>query len=230
MSVTSGVTSASSRQQAIGQVRHADSDELSRAFMRGLGSPTLAPVEVTPELMQLVGELVREATQGTIDLLIARAMTKREVRADMTMIVAKGNNPLKFSPNVSVALAHLLAPARAGFLAPVAAMRDAYADLRTHQFGFMAGLRGALAGVLKRFDPEVLEKRLVSTSLLDNVVPMSRRAKLWDLYERLYREIAAEAEDDFHTLFGREFLRAYEEQVARLADSNADSPSEPPPS
>ena len=33
---------------------------------------------------------------------------------------------------------------------------------------------------------------------------------------KTYGEISREAEDDFHALFGRESLRAYEEQVERL--------------
>lgn len=193
------------------------SDALTRAFLAGLGAPNLPlPEGITPEMMERVGRLLREATQGTLDLLLARATTKREVRADVTMIVSTDNNPLKFSPDVIAALTHLLVPQGPGFLTPVAAMRDAYDDLRSHQFGFMAGLRAALAGVLKRFDPAVLEQRMAQKSMLDSVLPMNRRAKLWDLYIALYRDIAVEAEDDFHTLFGREFLRAYQEQVERL--------------
>lgn len=191
-------------------------DDLTRAFLAGLGMDKPPLAALSPESMEQLGQLLREATQGTLDLLVARAMTKREVRAAGTMIVGSDNNPLKFSPNAEAALAHLLGPPVRGFMPPVAAMRDAYDDLRAHQFGFMAGLRAALAGVLKRFDPAVLEQRLTHKSMLDSLLPMNRRAKLWDLYEQLYREVAREAEDDFHTLFGREFLRAYEEQVARL--------------
>lgn len=197
-------------------------DALTRAFLAGLGTPNLPlPDGITPEMMERVGRLLREATQGTLDLLLARATTKREVRADVTMIVSTDNNPLKFSPDVAAALTHLLVPQGPGFLTPVAAMRDAYDDLRSHQFGFMAGLRAALAGVLKRFDPTVLEQRMAQKSMLDSVLPMNRRAKLWDLYIALYRDIAVEAEDDFHTLFGREFLRAYQEQVERLAQGKS---------
>ena len=206
-------------------------DELARAFADGLGLDRPPLASLTPEAMVQIGRLLREATQGTLDLLMARALTKREVRAEGTMIVGKDNNPLKFSPSVEAALAHLLAPQGRGFLPPIEAMRDAYDDLRSHQFGFMAGLRAALAGVLKRFDPSVLEQRIAHKTVFDSVLPINRRAKLWDLYEHLYREIAREAEDDFHTLFGREFLRAYEEQVARLEDSrgSADPPVPPAP-
>ena len=37
----------------------------------------------------------------------------------------------------------------------------------------------------------------------------------------MYGEISQEAEDDFHALFGREFLRAYEEQIDRLSNDRA---------
>ncbi|HMZ84795.1 MAG TPA: type VI secretion system-associated FHA domain protein TagH, partial [Rhodocyclaceae bacterium] len=205
--------------QAPAPVGDASAEALRRAFLAGLGTPTLPLDALTPEMMERVGRLLREATQGTLDLLLARATTKREVRADVTMIVSSDNNPLKFSPDVAAALLHLLVPQGPGFLSPVAAMQDAYDDLRSHQFGFMAGLRAALAGVLKRFDPAMLEQRMAQKSMLDNVLPMNRRAKLWDLYIQLYRDIANEAEDDFHTLFGREFLRAYQEQVDRLEKS-----------
>lgn len=189
-------------------------DSLTRAFLSGLGVPDLPlPGEMTPELLERIGMLLRESTQGTLDLLLARATTKREVRAEMTMIVSQENNPLKFSPNVEIALTHLLAPSGRGFMQPVEAMRDAYQDLRAHELGFIAGMRAALAGVLRRFDPAVLEQRLNDRSLLDSLLSTSRRARLWNQYTELYRDIASEAEDGFHTLFGREFLRAYEEQV-----------------
>lgn len=197
-------------------------EALLRAFLNGLGMPDLAlPQGLTPATMEVVGRLLREATEGTLALLLARAVTKREVRAEVTMIVSRDNNPLKFSPNAEAALAHLLAPRGKGFLPPVEAMRDAYDDLRSHELGFMAGMRAALAGVLHRFDPAVLEQRLSGKTMLDSLLPMNRRARLWDLYTELYREIASEAEDDFHALFGREFLRAYEEQVERLKARDA---------
>lgn len=198
-------------------VNPAGDDALAQAFLRGLAVPGLRlPDGMNEQTIELLGALLRESVQGTLDLLLARAMTKREVKAELTMIVGGGNNPLKFSPDVAMALSHLLAPPGHGFMAPEEAMRDAYDDLRSHTFGFMAGMRAALAGVLARFDPANLETRLKDKSMLDSLLPMNRRAKLWDLFAERYKDISLEAEEDFHTLFGKEFLRAYEEQVARL--------------
>lgn len=198
------------------QVRVAP-DELLAAFQRGLGFPLQLPEGITPERMEQIGRVLRESVSGTMALLTARALTKREIRAEVTMIVSKENNPLKFAPDVEFALVQLLAPQGRGFMEPIKAMRDAYDDLRSHQFGFMAGMRAALSGVLERFKPEQLEGRITGRGFLDNVLPGSRKARLWDLYEQHYADISREAEDDFQNLFGRAFLQAYEEQIDRLA-------------
>jgi len=196
--------------------------ELLRAFLAGAGIPEDAVRGgLTPESARLLGQLLHEAVRGTLDLLLARALTKREIRADVTVIVARENNPLKFSPNADAALRNLISPQGTGFMNPMDAMRDAFNDLRSHQFGFMAGMRGALEGVLARFEPAQLEQTLTRNRMRDALLPATRRARLWQLYEELYREVMKEAEDDFQTLFGREFLRAYEAQIAKLEAEDA---------
>jgi FHA domain-containing protein len=198
-------------------VGNATSDaELLAALLRGLGGLHKEPPALTPELMERIGIILRSATEGTLQLLLARQELKREVRAEVTMIASQANNPLKFSPTVEVALAHLLCDGVRGFMPPEVAMRDAFDDLRAHQFGVMVGMRAALAHVIGRFTPEELEKKIAAKSALDSLFAANRKAKLWDQFVALYGGIAAEAEDDFHSLFGKAFLEAYEAQMARL--------------
>ncbi len=200
-------------------------EELLRALLAGAGLKDVAiPGGLTPELMHQLGQLLQEATRGLVDLLAARASTKREVRADMTVIVAADNNPLKFAPNIEAALTHLLVPRGRGFMPPLRAVTDAYDDLRSHQLGFMAGMHSALAVILARFDPARLEKRLSEHSMVDSFLPSSRKAKLWDLFGQLYGEISKEAATDFQSLLGQEFLRTYREHVARLPDRGGPAP------
>lgn len=132
------------------------------------------------------------------------------------MISTEANNPLKFSPTVEVALAHLLGPGTRGFMPADEAMSNAFADLRAHQFGMMVGLRAAFAHVLEVFTPDRLEQRISEKSRLDSLFTANRKAKLWDQFCQLYVGIAAEAEDDFHSLFGKAFTKAYEEQMERF--------------
>ena len=190
--------------------------ELLDALLAGLEAPNLRLDTLTPETMQLIGQLLRESLRGTVELLVARAALKREMRAEMTMIVARENNPLKFSPSVEVALQHLLGPQTAGFMAPAPAVRDAFDDLRAHQLGVMAGMRAALEGVLRRFDPQQLEGKLTHRSAIATLIPATRKARLWESFQELFAQLQAEAQDDFDELFGRAFLRAYEEQLDRL--------------
>jgi len=68
-----------------------------------------------------------------------------------------------------------------------------------------------LAALLGRFDPAVLEARL-SQGGLSNLLPAARKSRLWNEFCVLYGAIAAEAEDDFHSVFGRAFAKAYTEQ------------------
>ena len=189
---------------------------LIAALLQGLGAPGVRIEALTPELMLLIGQLLRESTRGAVELLLARTALKREMRAQVTMIVARENNPLKFSPSVEMALQHLLSPTTPGFMPAASAVRDAFDDLRAHQLGVMAGMKAALDGVLQRFDPQQLEAQLSSRSTLSNLIPSSRKAKLWELFQQLFGQLSSEAQDDFDELFGKAFLRAYEAQLDRL--------------
>lgn len=202
----------------------AGSDELLQALLEGLGTVQAAPpiTSLTPGLMKLVGTLLAESVHGAVDLLQARASIKREVRAEVTAIRPRQNNPLKFSPTAALAVQHLLGPPVPGFLRAEEAMRDAFRDLRAHELAVMAGMRSALAGLLQRFDPKTLESRITGKSGLGMLLAGGRRAQLWEAYQELYSQISAEAEDDFHEVFGRAFLQAYEEQLDRLG---GDEPS-----
>jgi FHA domain-containing protein len=190
--------------------------QLLRAFLQGAGIPAIQSRSLTPETMEAIGKLLREAVSGTLDLLRARGLTKSEMRADMTMIMAQDNNPLKFSPTAEAALTHLLSSPVHGFMPPLRAMKDAYDDLRAHQLGFLAGMRAALEEVLSRFAPQELEKRLTDQSFLDDLLPMNRKGKLWDLFTERHAALTSEAREDFNAAFGKAFRRAYEAQVKQL--------------
>jgi type VI secretion system FHA domain protein len=202
--------------RAPGAAGGATDSELLAAFLRGVKTNHQMPTELTPELMERIGGMLHTATNGTLQLLLSRQEFKKVLQSEVTMISMVANNPLKFSPNAEVALAHMLGPKVKGFMGAEESMTNAYADLRAHQFGVMVGMRAALSHVLSLFTPETLEKRLTERSKLDEFFSASRKAKLWDQFCKLYQGIATEAEDDFHTLFGKAFSKAYDEQMARF--------------
>jgi FHA domain-containing protein len=192
------------------------SEALWRGFQDGVGIDLPLPNGPSPELLSAVGAMLRIAVNGIHRLISMRAVAKSEMHADLTMIQVRGNNPLKFSPEASVALKMLLQPPMQGFLSGPAALRDAVIDLQSHQVGVMAGMRAALGAVLERFDPVQLESHLSSRSFVDTVMPSHRRAKLCELYVEHFRALKDEAQEDFGRLFGEAFREAYDAQVRSL--------------
>jgi FHA domain-containing protein len=202
-------------------------DEIWNGFLDGAGVDIPMPRGITPEMMRTIGVMLRASIEGMLQLIAVRAATKNELRAAVTVIQVRDNNPLKFSPDATIALMQLLQPPGRGFLPGPEAIRDAMIDLQSHQIGTMAGMRAALAGVLERFQPQLLEGRLTGQSVLDALLPMNRKAKLWELFLQHYRSIRNDAEDDFHELFGKAFVEAYNAQVERLSQQREDAPTAP---
>ncbi len=197
----------------------ASDSEVIQALLRGLGMPELKTNRSAVELAELAGAMLREATSGTMGVLMARAMTKRESRLEMTMIASQANNPLKFFPDADSALSQMLSNALAGYMTPVRSYANAFDDLKAHELAIMAGMRAALSGVLQRFDPTAIEERLQVPTVMDKMLAANRKAKMWDRLVELYKEISNEADDDFQRLFGEKFAIAYEEQIQRLRQS-----------
>ncbi|MES9860381.1 MAG: type VI secretion system-associated FHA domain protein TagH [Candidatus Thiodiazotropha sp. LLP2] len=194
-----------------------DEADLRAALAEGMGVPvdSLHGLAMT-DLMHNLGSVMRASVEGSMSILRARAQMKGEFRMNQTMIQPVENNPLKFSINTEEALRHLVNPnPKSGYLPPLHAIVEANEDVEAHMLAVMVGMQAALQVVLQRFKPEILEKRLGQSALLEKL-PLYRQAKTWDLFTELYSEIANEAEDDFHQLFGRTFSKAYEEQIRRL--------------
>jgi type VI secretion system FHA domain protein len=217
-----GAAKAARRQRAAEEAVSAES--LWRGFQEGVGVDLPVPNGPSPELFSAVGAMVRIAVSGIHRLISMRAVAKSEMHADLTMIQVRGNNPLKFSPDATVALQMLLQPPMQGFLSGPSALRDAVIDLQSHQVGVMAGMRAALGAVLERFDPAQLERRLTSRSVIESLIPSQHRARLWELYLEHYRALNEEAQEDFSRFFGEAFLEAYNAQVRSLEAAGDDAP------
>lgn len=186
------------------------------ALLDGLGLSDLQRNCSDVELAQLVGAMLREASKGTMGLLLARTMSKRVSRLEMTMMASEANNPLKFFPSVEMALRQMLGSSHPGYLAPVQAYRHAYDDLKAHELATLAGMRAALHNLLQRFDPAVMEARMAPPSLFEKLSPAHRKARLWDAMAALHQEMAHEADTEFQRWFGEQFSFAYEAQMQRL--------------
>ncbi|MBT8438591.1 MAG: type VI secretion system-associated FHA domain protein TagH [Gammaproteobacteria bacterium] len=182
----------------------------------GLKSEQLSP-DAGEALMRLQGKLYREIVQGMMEVLRARFELKNEFRMRHTQLQIKENNPLKFIGQVDDALEYLVFRRTSGFLDPEAAFDEAFQDIKDHQVAMVVGMRAAFNSLLERFDPNELEQRFAKGSKINSLLPLYKQASCWQRYREWYADVAAAAEDDFQGLFGNEFARAYEDQMARLS-------------
>jgi type VI secretion system FHA domain protein len=185
-----------------------------RAFLEGAGVPA-APAGADPQAsLRAYGQVFRAMTEGLREVVMARTAIKGEMRIEQTMIRSTNNNPLKFSMTPDDAVLAMLSAGRPGYMPALTATKEAVDDIKTHELAVMVGVRSALEGLLRRFNPDSLESRLTQ-GMLSSVLPAARKARLWDSFRDTYKTIASEAEDDFQAVFGREFAKAYMAQARK---------------
>jgi type VI secretion system protein len=185
------------------------------AFFEGLELPSPALESTQSEaLMRQAGRLLRTLTIGTMEVLQARTKVKSEFRLAQTIVRESRNNPLKFSLNADQALTQLFVAQQAGFMDADAAFAEALRDIKQHEMAMIAGMRAAFDCLLARFSPEKVEAAMRASGKRGSVLPFA--AKSWEFYQRYYAEFKANASDDFQGIFGEDFVRAYERQIALL--------------
>lgn len=206
------------------------SADLLAVFLDAAGLPAAAGTTPDPvAAMRVAGTVYRQTVEGLCALLAMRSQVKSEFRIERTIIGSRDNNPLKFSTDAMRTAQQLLQQPLPGFLPAEEAVRRSFRDIQQHELAASIGMQSALSALLRRFDPDALKERLDRQSLLASFVPAARRARYWELYEALYQEIAAEAESDFQSLFGREFAQAYERQIRAMSGPDAPASAGPEP-
>lgn len=194
----------------------AGQDRAARAFLRSLGAEAvkLDDDDLVPTLSRL-GHVLRVMISGLREVLMTRTAIKSEFRIHQTVITAGGNNPLKFSISAEQAVEAMVKPTTRGYLDAVEAAEQALDDIKAHEVAMMTGMEAALKGVLRKLDPAALEARIETSGGIASILK-GRKARYWEVYEKMYAEISDQAENDFQELFAREFARAYQAQLEKL--------------
>jgi FHA domain-containing protein len=201
----------SSKQVEVPAVDASETKDLLFAFKRGAGLlDSQCPVSLTPEVMEKIGEMLKLAVQGSMDLLNARAVVKQEVKLSVTLINPDANNPLKFLPNSAVALTQMFGPRMPGFMSATEAMGDAYDDLVAHQTAMAAGTQAAVEAIFNRFDPDALEAKREKRGVAEKLLPNAWKSQLWDAYRAQFDNLRDDIKGDFFNRLGAEFQEAYE--------------------
>ena len=192
-----------------------DEQLLMSAFLKGAGlDPNLQLTQSPEQVMGEVGSLLRKVTMGLMGVLAARGDIKSEFRLSQTMIKPTENNPLKFSLNIDEAMVALLTKKGQGYMTADAAFEEAFEDLKGHQLAVLTGMQSALKSLLERLDPANIQGQDSEVKGVKKLLG-GQKAQYWDDFVLLYKTLFQKTEDDFQTVFGHEFAKAYEEQIRK---------------
>lgn len=167
------------------------------------------PAAGLPEDLERVFAIV---VDGVMDVLRARAEIKNSFRLPVTVIQRSENNPLKFAATAQDAMQKLAAPEGGAFLSGAAAFDDAFDDIRCHQMAMLAGMRAAYEAMLFHFSPDRIEQEADGNG---RRLAFSGKGRYWERYRENFQRMVKDPDDCFRRLFGDEFARAYETQLAR---------------
>lgn len=194
----------------------AGGDAAARAFLDALDCDNLNISDAElQETMARMGRVMRAMIMGLREILMTRTAIKSEFRIEQTMISLKGNNALKFSISPEQAIEALVRPRVRGYLEAEEATTEALQDIKAHEVAMVSGMEAALKGVLASLDPEQLATHIENSSSFSNLLK-GKKARYWEIYEKMYAQISDQAENDFHDLFSKAFARAYKEQLDKL--------------
>jgi type VI secretion system FHA domain protein len=188
---------------------------LLAAFLQGVGMTDVHPTDPVG-MMRSLGQAFRTLVTGLRAVLIARASIKSEFRIEQTMIRARGNNPLKFSAGDDDAIAALLGTGRRTDMTAAAAVADALKDIRLHELASMAAMQSAVRTLLDGLDPAKLRAQADQGGGM-SLLPAQKKARAWDTFEALHTRTVQALADDFDSVFGKAFARAYEQALDEVA-------------
>jgi predicted component of type VI protein secretion system len=203
-------------------------EDLFDSFLDGLGISRveLHPSVNRPELLMTAGLVLREFVEGTISLLSSRANLKNAFRLDQTTVLPRHNNPMKFSDNTNDLIKQLLVGAEGEYLGARDAVREANHDLINHQNAFLDAMNSAFIEFADRFDPDELQEGFDRT-INSKLFSFLNKSKYWELYKDLYPIMTEKGGGRFPQMFGEEFVKAYERQVAEYQRHDREGTAKP---
>jgi len=203
-------------------------EDLFDSFLDGLGISRveLHPAVNRPDMMLTAGLVLREFVEGTIKLLSSRANLKNTFRLDQTTVLPRHNNPMKFSDNTNDLIKQLLIGAEGEYLGARDAVREANRDLLNHQSAFLDAMNSAFIEFADRFDPDELQEGFDRT-INSKLFAFTNKSKYWGLYCDLYPIMTEKGGGRFPQMFGEEFVKSYERQVAEYQRHDREGTAEP---
>lgn len=183
--------------------------QLLAAFLAGAGMQDVEPKD--PEkAMRALGAAFRAMVVGLREVVRTRRQVRSGFRIEQTQWT---ENPLKASASDDDALLALLGGARRTTMPPAKAVAEVLREIALHEMATTAAMQSAIRSLLAALSPDTVREIAEQGGGLA-LLPAMRKARAWEGYEALYAKTIERLDDDFDSVFGKAFARAYEKVVA----------------
>ncbi|MFQ6005024.1 MAG: type VI secretion system-associated FHA domain protein TagH [Woeseia sp.] len=181
--------------------------------------PSVDPLDV----MRNAGGVLKVFIEGMTELLKCRTNLKGVFRLDQTITMPRQNNPLKLSESTRESLKQLLVGSQGEYLGPIDSAKEVCRDLKFHHDALLAAMNSSFSEFADRFDPDELRENFDRTLKKRPLFQIMNQLRYWRLYCDLYPIMTQRVSGQFPHVFGEEFVREYERQIAesKRLDSGA---------
>ena len=187
------------------------------AFCKGAGiDPDQLPADGGVRLLQLAGQLFREALLGLKDL----ERVRYEMMAPYRLTPPSEDDdprPSLMRSGSDEVLVQVLAQHERRRLDAVQWMRDVMTSARSHDRAVMDAMQAALLQLLERLDPAELEPRFERSTRRTANAPDTGggNVRYWELFGDFYRSLTEKAGGGLPHAFSEAFAEAYHEALGK---------------
>ncbi len=204
--------------------------QLLDAFQDGAGIEIEVPADLQPEFMRTLGQMLRVLLGGIQRLSSQRMRLRNEASPDQSHPGSRHVDPIRAAAEEVRFLTALLKPGAIGSDEPHTRAQEMVDELAARLTAMRIAVETAVEKTEAMLAPAALEAQMPASLFLDELLPMRRKARLWDLYRRIHAsdEAARSVGDSgdrsglvsaVRGLFNNAFKRAYEAELVRLRKS-----------
>ena len=209
--------------------------QLLEAFQDGARIQLEMPVGLHPEFMRTLGQVLRALIGGVHHLSTQRMRLRGGASDKGAYAQSRHIDPVRSADGETRLMTELLKPGANGLDKPPARVQAMVDDLTARIAAMRTAVDAAVEEAEARLSPGAVESRIGEAAFLDELVPMRRKARLWDLYRRTHRSFVAGSDEGrsdeksrarsdvgnagasgLRELFNQAFTRAYETEMSRL--------------
>ena len=208
--------------------------ELLEAFQDGAAVQLELPSGLRPDFMRTLGLMLRTLVGGMHRLGSQSMRLRDDPAGEKPNPLSRHIDPIRSATEQTRVLATLPKPGAIGTDDPQTRIQEMIDDLITRIDAMRTAIDAAVEHIEAKLAPLAVEARLEASLFLDELLPMRRKARLWDLYRSTHSlergrgaptarpDRASDADGErsgavsgVRDLFNQAFTRAYEAELAR---------------